>query len=82
MTLRDAAPYEFATEHVDCQAQRFASVEVVRQHPADPLSDNAMKPWPGSHRNVHVWWELANGYAVGWNENPSRGWSFPVVKMR
>lgn len=28
----------------------------------------------------HDWWELKNGYVVGWNENPSRGWSFPVEK--
>lgn len=38
--------------------------------------------WPGKHRNVHVWWETPNGYAVGFNENPSTGWSWPVAKIK
>lgn len=36
--------------------------------------------WPGTQKNVHFWVELGNGFAVGWNENPTRGWSFPVIK--
>ncbi|HFQ5128631.1 TPA: hypothetical protein ACGUU0_003117, partial [Vibrio vulnificus] len=35
--------------------------------------------WQGKHKNVMCWWLLANGYAVGWNENPAIGWSFPVI---
>jgi len=38
--------------------------------------------WIGPQRNVHFWVVLENGYAVGWNENPARGWSFPVVKVK
>lgn len=36
--------------------------------------------WPGRHKNVCVWWELADGTAVAWNENTSRGWSFPIIR--
>ena len=35
----------------------------------------------GSHKNVHNWVLLSNGLAVGWNENPARGWSFPSKKI-
>lgn len=31
---------------------------------------------------VFNWCVLANGYAVGWNENPSLGWSYPLVKVK
>lgn len=38
--------------------------------------------WIGPQKNVHFWVILENGYAVGWNENPARGWSFPVAKVK
>lgn len=37
--------------------------------------------FPFKHKNIFVWWILENGKAVGWNENPSRGWSFPVANV-
>ena len=40
------------------------------------------KRWPGTHKNVHFWVVLENGYAVGWNESPSHGWSFPLFKLK
>jgi hypothetical protein len=64
-------------EFSDTQAAKFLDVEVVKEH--SPDEDNVR--WPGSHHHVHVWWEMANGYGVAWNENPSRGYSFPVVKI-
>ena len=36
---------------------------------------------PFKHKFIHNWCTLSNGYAVGWNENPSIGWSFPVKKL-
>lgn len=36
--------------------------------------------WPGRHRNVVSWVEIEGGLAVGFNENPSVGWGFPVIK--
>lgn len=38
--------------------------------------------WAGTHKYVRFWCELANGYAVGFNENPARGWSYPVIKLK
>ncbi len=34
----------------------------------------------GTHKNVMNWVILESGYCVGFNESPSRGFSFPVKK--
>jgi len=78
-TLREELPSEaMGCEYTGDRFRAFADVEVVKSYgaPGEPL-----KRWPGKHRNVVCWYELANGYAVGWNENPGRGWSFPVVAL-
>lgn len=72
-TLRDVMPLEF-TGYTDTKAFKFIDVEVVTEHMNDAR-------WIGPQKNVFFWVELANGFAVGWNENPGRGWSFPVVKI-
>ena len=73
-TLKDyATPYRFH-EFDDTRAWKFRDIEVVRE------VDGTKEGWPGTHKNVFTWWVLENGYAVGWNENPAIGWSFPVVK--
>lgn len=36
--------------------------------------------WPGRHRHVNVWWICEGGIAVGWDDNPELGWSFPVIE--
>ena len=62
-------------------AAKLLDVVVVHEH--SRVSENdAYREWPGLHKNVHCWWELENGKAVAWNEDPSRGWSFPVVSLR
>jgi hypothetical protein len=58
------------------KAYKFADVTVVKEF----YSYNTR--WVGTHKNVHFWVVLENGYAVGWNESPSRGWSFPIVKLK
>ncbi len=70
-TIREVLPREFFVEHTNSRAVRLLDREVIADSPGS---------WPGTHRNVHAWWILAGpeGYAVGWNENPGRGWSFPV----
>lgn len=47
-------------------------------------SKNTWLSWQefGKHKNVMNWWLLDNGYAVGFNENPSFGWSFPIIKLK
>jgi hypothetical protein len=86
-TLRDVLPSEYR-EFVlisknPPRAESMLDQPVVFEHFGllNPEPEK-VKPWPGTHRHVHCWWELANGYGVGWNENPSIGHSFPVVKLR
>jgi hypothetical protein len=78
-TLRDVMPNEL-TEWPDVRAYKMLDVKVEAEH-GHPFDDDGV-PWIGTHKNVFYWVELENGYAVGWNENPARGWSFPVVKMK
>lgn len=73
ITLRDSVPHEFFNEYMDTPAAKLLDVIVTEK-----VTD---KPWIGKERNVHVWWKLENGKAVGWNESPSKGWSFPVVTI-
>ena len=74
-------PTELNTrEYDDTKAYKMLDRYVLDDHgcPMEPIENELC--WPGSHKNVYFWVELDNGFAVGWNENPSRGWSFPVVK--
>jgi hypothetical protein len=75
LKLRDIMPAELTGgEYNDTRAYQFRDVEAVAfLHPGNR--------WPGSQRHVTVWAMLANGYAVGWNENPGKGWSFPCIKV-
>ncbi len=74
-TLKDTMPHEFMG-YIDASAYKLRDVNVVSEHYSDK------KPWPGKHKNVMFWVILENGKAVGWNENPGKGWSFPVHIMR
>ncbi len=76
-TLKDAMPHEFVGgEYVDAPALKLRDVAVVAEY---RMYGGVWKPWPGIHKHVFAWVVLANGKAVGWNENPNRGWSFPVI---
>jgi hypothetical protein len=75
-TLKDVLPSDFLTSYRDVRAYNYRDVEVVTEH----FSDGNV--WPGPQKNVHFWVELVNEVAVGWNENPERGWSFPVVSLK
>jgi hypothetical protein len=69
--LRDVLPKE-ALDY-DEKFSKFLDVEILR---------DGVGYWPGPHKHVYAWWILKNGYCVGWNENPGRGWSFSIFKMR
>lgn len=73
-TLRNVVPKEFFVEFMDTPAARLLDVEVTSE------VDGTVRRWPGPHKNVLTWWRLADGRCVGWNENPSRDWSFPVAR--
>ncbi len=77
-TLKDSLPREFNSCYSYTRAWAYRDVEVVE------VVDGCLpgQGWPGPHQNVMWWYKLANGAAVGWNESPSRGWSFPVHNPR
>jgi hypothetical protein len=60
----------------DHRARKYADVEVGEEK----RPENG-EFWPGREKNVVSWFILVNGFAVGWNENVSRGWSYPVFNM-
>lgn len=72
MILFEAAPKEFQIQFTDVPAYKLGGIEVLEE------IDGTKQAWPGKHKNVFTWWKLANGKCVGWNENPGKGWSFPV----
>lgn len=74
-TLREEFPDLLNGEFSDTRAFRLRDARVASVHGC--FTDS--KPWPGPQKNVMSWVRLENGLAVGWNENPTRGWSFPVV---
>ena len=77
MKLKDKLPIEFMDcEYENSKARKFADIEVVQEY------DAREKPWIGTHKNITYWFVLKNGYAVGLNENPEKGLSFPVVKVK
>lgn len=77
MKLRDHVPQEFFNEYMDTPAAKLLDREVIGEYGYGGQD----KAWVGQHKNVFNWWLLDNNKAVGWNENPARGWSFPVVKV-
>jgi hypothetical protein len=74
-TVEQVLPRELATEFRDTRAYRLRAKRVLVEH------DARVTPWPGTHKNVSYWWEIEGDLAVGWNENPAKGWSFPVIKL-
>lgn len=76
MKLRDVLPKEFFAEHPDSKVNDFLNERIIE------TVDGCEKRWIGKERYVYTWWILANGKAIGWNENPSRGWSFPIVSFK
>ena len=81
-TLKDVMPKDLTDSEYDkTRAYKMKDVLVVKEH-CSIIDQEEYKFWPGTHKNVYSWVILENGYAVGWNENPSMGWSFPVIKMK
>lgn len=78
-TLREWLPREALSSYPDADFLRHLDQPVVQEFSG---LNGAMRPWPGTHKNVVCWCVLANGRAVGWNENLARGWSFPVLRYR
>ena len=78
-TLKDAMPHEFVGgEYMNTRAYGYRDRAVVSEHGC--FHDH--KPWIGKEKNVVYWVVLDNGVAVAWNENTSRGWSFPCASTK
>lgn len=78
MKLRDHLPHEAAGgEYAKDAVSKLLDVEVTAAIDGTVRGQG----WPGKHKNVLNWYKLANGKAVGWNENPAIGWSFPVITL-
>ena len=87
MKLKDEFPELLGIEYRSERAFKFIDVEVVKKYSRigvryGKIVNIPYKKWIGIHKYVHNWVELENGYAIGMNENPARGLSFPVVRMR
>lgn len=74
-TLRDVLPREALEGGEFYKSAHIKHLDV----PVLERIDGCKRRWPGTHKNVNFWWRLQNGRIVGFNENPSRGWSFPVM---
>jgi hypothetical protein len=77
-TLKCVMPKEFmGCEYDKTASRKFADFEVISEH-----GFNDTSRWPGGHKHVFYWVILSNGKAVGWNESPSHGWSFPMITLK
>jgi hypothetical protein len=84
--LKQVLPEQFlAGGYADTPAYSLREAEVIARKlatgaPCDSASKNDLfQPWPGPHEHVTYWFILDNGKAVGVNDDPERGCSFPVV---
>ncbi len=77
-TLKEAMPSEFmGCEYENTYARKLVDRLVVEEH---GIEDRV--PWPGKQKNVCFWVVVEGNIAVGWNENPSIGWSFPTTRIK
>ena len=81
MTLREAAPKDFS-KFANSLAGSMGEESIVASYQTIDRTLPNYKVFPGPYSHVLQWWELQNGYAVGYNQNPILGPSFPVVWMR
>lgn len=81
MLLKEWVPSEFTGGEYDAiPAARLSDAEVVAEFTWH------QRLWAfTSHKNVMNWCIVQQAdryYAVGWNENPAVGWSFPMKRLR
>ena len=86
ITLRDWLSYDALDDVTTEQIRKYYHCEVLQQYGGMVMGKDGLltagpwKPWPGAHKHVMNWCVLDNGKAIGFNENPSRGWGFPVIR--
>lgn len=77
-TLKDWLPYDYKGGTVDPRIEKHLQDEVVMEYGG---MNEPERVWVGKHKNVYAWCTLKTGYAVGWNESPSRGWAFVITPL-
>jgi len=75
--LRDVLPDEAYIQLKDKVYQHLDQI-VIKEYRSGDLINEPDTPF--KQKYVYHWYLLENFYAVGFNENPSTGWSFPVTK--
>jgi len=76
--LRDWVPREF-DEIVYPKAGKYLDIPIIKEYGYE--APDGDKRWPGKEKYVFAWVILKNNIAIGWNENPAKGWGFPVKKL-
>jgi hypothetical protein len=71
MKLKEWLPQECLDVHMGLH-----DMEIVSKFGYGELS----RPWPGKQKNVYNWVLMSDGSAIGWNENPATGWTFPRIR--
>lgn len=82
MTLKDWIESTGAAAEFADLVDRHGHLEVVKAYSAH---EGGWRPFPQknrTYRNVLNWVLLSDGSAVGWNESPRSGWSFPRIGAR
>lgn len=83
-TVREELDYYFKQYYFNEKEQRkinkLMDVKIIKKF---SLNGQFWFSWQifGKHKNVINWWLLENRYAIGFNENPATGWSFPIKKL-
>lgn len=70
--LKDWLPFDYTNSNVDDRIFGHTNNIVIQEF------DGRNVKWPGTHKNVYNWCILDSGHAIGWNESPSKGWSFII----
>lgn len=82
--LRDVLPPDFtedrfgSTEAWELRDTRVAMMKLTTGAPCSSHSE-LFAAWPGDHQHVDKWYILSDGKAVGINDDPQNGLSFPVT---
>lgn len=81
-TLRDCVYKDYQDGCTMGAAYKYLDTEVVGVAFFHYMKTGEVYPWPNfTHRHITGYYVLANGLAVGFNENPALGISFPVKRI-
>jgi hypothetical protein len=80
MTFSETSMYYYMANENYELASKYKDVFVIDEHARS--DEERWKRFPSKHKNVHYWVELECGIAIGLNENPGRGMSFPIIRTK